>query len=324
MRIRFSQLLYNKSNINRTVLMPRNRLYSTVNTINTNNAKLTVPTPTTTTAPIIFILGGPGSGKGTQSTLLTLEYPADIIGITDTNIESIPKKSLIAVKSLIQTNTDNSKINKRRFGCIHISMGALLRNTINKANTNNNSNTATSALSIELQSYLNAGNIVPGSITAQLLLLSINQLIQSQYKLNPLIQPIILIDGFPRTMENIIQYKLATANNNQNNNYATNLLYIDCTDELMLNRLLNRSISARTDDRTDIINHRLSVFHSETMKVIQWWDSDSDSDADLDNNNSPNKRLLLTIDGKPSIETVYKSTRFAFELFMERYKYLLL
>ena len=124
---------------------------------------------------LFFVLGGPGSGKGTQCLLL-----------------------------------------KQSLKFLHISAGELLRQ---------NKDTH------EVSSYLNSGKIVPSHVTIGLLRKKIEE--NKQYET-------ILIDGFPRNMENLqgflekqIPYKAC--------------IYIRLNSEIMLQRVLNRG-EARSDD----------------------------------------------------------------------------
>jgi adenylate kinase family enzyme len=73
----------------------------------------------------------------------------------------------------------------------------------------------------------------------------------------------ILLDGFPRNLDNY--YRWYT--NNEHNDLGC--LVLDCPEEIMITRLLNRNTqNKRTDDIIEIIEERIRVFESETMLVI--------------------------------------------------------
>lgn len=51
------------------------------------------------------------------------------------------------------------------------------------------------------------------------------------------------------------------------------VLYLECDDKTMIERLLNRGkTSGRSDDRLDIIQKRLVAHHSITTPVLQYYE----------------------------------------------------
>ena len=156
---------------------------------------------------IYFILGPPGSGKGTQCKLL-----------------------------------------EKKINCIHISVGELLRNERLK-------NTKNSKL---INSFISKGLIVPSNISLELI----------ENKIKDCSNEIILLDGFPRNMENLNLW-LKTFNYKN-----IKCIFFDCGYEIILQRLLQRT-DKRDDDNINIIKKRYEIFIEQTMPVIKYFDKNN-------------------------------------------------
>jgi UMP-CMP kinase len=176
-------------------------LYCNSNIYNNKNnflSKLKIP-------KVFFILGGPGSGKGTQCELLS-----------------------------------------NKFGLKHISAGELLRRE----------RILGTELGKIIDSYLIEGNIVPVQISLDLLL---KEMQLSSHKR-------FLIDGFPRNQDNM---------NGWNKNMKSlfdlqGIVYIDCPENVLESRLLNRGLtSGRNDDNIKTVKKRFSVFKECSLPIIQ-------------------------------------------------------
>lgn len=174
---------------------------------------------------IIFIIGGPGSGKGTQCQLLSQKY---------------------AYK--------------------HISVGEILRSEKKKdtqyANLINNS--------------LNNGQIVPSSITTNLIINEINNCHHE----------VVLIDGYPRNLENLNCW-------NQINKFKVHCrcIFFECQSEILIDRLLKRGLdSGRDDDNLEVIQKRLQVFYDSTEPVLDYFRK---------------RHLLTTLDTNRTIEIIF-------------------
>jgi adenylate kinase len=79
-----------------------------------------------------------------------------------------------------------------------------------------------------------------------------------------------LLDGFPRTLE---QAERAFEAATQGNMAAEAVLFLDVADDVAVERLVERSsTSGRVDDAsTDVIRHRLEVFHEQTYPLLDFY-----------------------------------------------------
>lgn len=151
---------------------------------------------------IVFIIGGPGSGKGTLCNNLT-----------------------------------------RAIDCCHFSLGDILR----KASITNES----------LAELLKNGIIVPDEISLGIL----------KNVINSAKQPIILIDGFPRVVDQAIKFEKNVCESDL-------VIFLDCDNEIMSSRILARASSSevpRTDDNIESIRLRLRVHKKNYEKVLDYY-----------------------------------------------------
>ena len=97
---------------------------------------------------------------------------------------------------------------------------------------------------------------------------------------------IVLLDGFPRTMENVNDWF------SEMSSIAgiVKVIYLNATEENMKKRILNRN-EGRSDDKIEGVLQRISLFKTETLPLIQFF---------------KDKQLLSEINGNLSIEKVYK------------------
>ena len=154
---------------------------------------------------VVFILGGPGAGKGTQCALL---------------------------------------VDKHQF--IHLSTGDLLREEV----ANKGPNAA------EIAKIQAEGGLVSSEILVKI--------IKGRLEKNP--EGKFLLDGFPRNQENIDVWNKIIGDAAE----IPCLLYFDCSDETMKNRILGRSkTSGRTDDNEKAIVKRLKTFRDYTIPIVE-------------------------------------------------------
>ncbi|KAK2989112.1 hypothetical protein RJ640_018901, partial [Escallonia rubra] len=154
---------------------------------------------------IVFVLGAPGSGKGTQCSRIVKHY-----------------------------------------GFCHLSTGDLL-----EAEINSGSEHGTMIKNIKAE-----GKLVSTEIVAKLLQQAMEKCENKKF----------LIDGFPRNQEN-----LAAAQNIMKLEPDL-VLVLECSMEVIINRLLNRN-QGRVDDNYQTIQRRLQVYTDSTLPVIEYYQS---------------------------------------------------
>ncbi|KAG0672917.1 bifunctional uridylate/adenylate kinase [Pichia californica] len=158
---------------------------------------------------IVFVLGGPGSGKGTQCAKLVDD-----------------------------------------FKFIHLSAGDLLRKE---------QNTPGSEFGDLIAHFIKEGLIVPQEITINLLKNAIAESYEKNGGRN------FLIDGFPRKMDQALSFEKIVSEGKL-------VLYFECPEEVMLQRLLNRGkTSGRADDNLESIKKRFTTFIQTSMPVVEYF-----------------------------------------------------
>ncbi|ODV89689.1 hypothetical protein CANCADRAFT_58555 [Tortispora caseinolytica NRRL Y-17796] len=158
---------------------------------------------------VVFVLGGPGAGKGTQCANLVKDY-----------------------------------------GFIHLSAGDLLRAEQNRPG---------SEYGDMIRDYIKNGLIVPQEVTIALLR---NAMVEAIKQGKP---RRFLIDGFPRKMDQALTFEQQVCK-------AKFVLFFDCPEDVMLNRLLKRGeTSGRDDDNVTSIKKRFETFRNTSMPVIDYY-----------------------------------------------------
>ncbi|KAI8612628.1 adenylate kinase-domain-containing protein [Chytriomyces sp. MP71] len=175
---------------------------------------------------LIFVLGGPGSGKGTQCARLAAEF-------------------------------------KLR----HLSTGDLLRLEVEKG----------SDIGRQCGDLMNEGKIVPMTLIVGLLKSAIY---------SDLNVPAFLIDGFPRSKDQAIEFEKTICP-------AKKVLFFNCPLNLLESRLLERGkTSGRADDNIETIRKRFKTFEEESLPVINLFEE-----------------RLLKIESVGSVEEVYEQVK---------------
>lgn len=122
----------------------------------------------------------------------------------------------------------------------------------------------------QIRSALEVGNLVPDKITINTLN---EKLKENQYKSG------FVLDGYPR---NDIQLKSVPGKFDK-------VFYIGLPKEEAVKRL---TLRARKDDTPEVIERRVALFFQETQPIIDFFKQ---------------KGILVSIDGRPSIEEVTES-----------------
>jgi len=154
---------------------------------------------------VVFVLGGPGSGKGTNCARIV-----------------------------------------ENFGYTHLSAGDLLRAERQSG----------SELADMINSYIQEGKIVPAEVTVRLLRAAMEKSNSDKF----------LVDGFPRDMDNLACWNSIMSDIAD----VQFLLFLDCPNEVMVERLLERGkTSGRNDDNIDSIKKRLVTYDQSTRPIIE-------------------------------------------------------
>ncbi|KAI4733738.1 UMP-CMP kinase-like protein [Aureobasidium sp. EXF-12298] len=163
-------------------------------------------------ATVIFVLGGPGAGKGTQCANIVRDYKFK-----------------------------------------HLSAGDLLREEQDRKG---------SEFGDLIKEYIRDGKIVPMEVTIQLLENAMQATIKNDH-INK-----FLIDGFPRKMDQAIQFEKSVCK-------SVFTLFFECTEKVMEERLLNRGkTSGRADDNEESIRKRFRTFVETSMPVVDYFEKE--------------------------------------------------
>lgn len=161
---------------------------------------------------VVYILGGPGAGKGTQSTHLVQDY-----------------------------------------GFKHLSAGDLLREEQDREG---------SQYGQMIKDYIKDGKIVPMEVTVTLLKNAMQRELDSGKKTR------FLIDGFPRKMDQAVFFEQTVCP-------SQCTIFLDCPEDVMLKRLLNRGLtSGRSDDNEESIKKRFRTFVETSMPVVDMFEKE--------------------------------------------------
>jgi UMP-CMP kinase len=155
---------------------------------------------------VVFVLGGPGSGKGTNCARLVKD-----------------------------------------FGFVHLSAGDLLREEQERPG---------SEYGDLIRHHIKEGLIVPKEVTIALLRNAMKASGKTRF----------LIDGFPRAMDQALKFEEIVVEGKA-------VLYFECPEEVMLERLLNRGkTSGRADDNIESIRKRFKTFRDTSYPVIEYYE----------------------------------------------------
>jgi adenylate kinase family enzyme len=126
----------------------------------------------------------------------------------------------------------------------HVSSGDLLRKEIAKG----------SELGLMVQKKIENGELISASIVMGLLESMVSSSSSS----------VILLDGFPRSMENVHDFLSLYQN-------VESILYFQCGDEEMIRRIVERGKrSGRSDDNAETAKKRIAVFKEQSTEPIKY------------------------------------------------------
>lgn len=202
---------------------------------NQKKSAASAATPATLPASEVFVLGAPGTGKGTQCERLEerLEGP-----------------------------------------WTHLSAGDLLRAE---------RDSGTGEMADLIRSKIQAGAIVPSSITVKLL----ENAMTKAHAESGVTK--FLIDGFPRSHENMQAWEDAMKIHT-----IKFVLNFECPEEVLVGRLLERAKeSGRSDDKIEVIRKRFKTHVESTVPILDYFGTQGTA--------------LHNIDSAKSIEQVYET-----------------
>lgn len=133
-----------------------------------------------------------------------------------------------------------------RLGVPHISTGDLFREHVNEQ----------SPLGTEAKRYLDSGELVPDSVT--------NEMVRERLDA-PDAKVGFLLDGFPR---NTAQADVLADILAQSNTDVDAVIQLEVSEDELVDRLLARG---RSDDTEDVIRRRQQVYESETAPLLEYY-----------------------------------------------------
>jgi adenylate kinase len=170
-----------------------------------------------------------------------------------------------------------SEILVKNSGFYHISTGDLFRENLKKE----------TELGLKAKSFIDAGNLVPDSITVDMLKDSILKLKQANF----------ILDGFPR---NLIQAEQLEVLSEELNFDIKKVIFLEVPDKVLFDRLTGRRVCKncgavyhmqykptkidsvcdlcegvvyqRKDDSSEVISHRLKTYEKATFPVKKFYE----------------------------------------------------
>lgn len=133
-----------------------------------------------------------------------------------------------------------------KLGVPHISTGDLFRANISQDTD----------LGKEAKTYIDAGNLVPADVT--------NRMVKARIA-EPDATEGFLLDGYPRSVEQADALKVMLA---ESDTSLDGVLEFRVDEDTVVARMLARG---RADDTEDVIRNRMSVYHSETAPLLEYY-----------------------------------------------------
>jgi len=138
----------------------------------------------------------------------------------------------------------------KHYGIPHISTGDIFRANL-KAGT---------PLGVEAQKFMDAGELVPDSVT--------NEMVKDRLTHADTANG-FLLDGFPR---NVAQAQVLSSILIEKKTPLDTVLELQIDDSEIIARLNNRrSVESRADDAEEVIVHRLNVYHEQTAPIVDYY-----------------------------------------------------
>ncbi|MGL5261043.1 MAG: adenylate kinase [Bacteroides sp.] len=158
-----------------------------------------------------------------------------------------------------------------KYNLNHISTGDVLRGEIKKG----------TELGQTAKGYIDQGQLIPDSLMIDILASVFDSFEDSKG---------VIFDGFPRTIPQAEALKDMLEKRGQR---ISVMLELDVPEEELMDRLIKRGKeSGRADDNEETIKKRLTVYHSQTAPLIDWY---------------KNEGLHAHINGLGSMEDIFAS-----------------
>jgi len=137
-----------------------------------------------------------------------------------------------------------------RYGVEHIAAGDILRAEV----------AAETELGNQIASYIRAGELVPDEVIIDVVVPRVLAAAQSNG---------YVLDGFPRSMRQAVEARRIAE---QHGSAVRRAVYLQAPNRDLVARLLRRAeIEGRSDDRPDVIRHRLAVFNEATAPLLAFY-----------------------------------------------------
>ncbi|ELW62013.1 Adenylate kinase isoenzyme 1 [Tupaia chinensis] len=207
---------------------------------------------------IIFVVGGPGSGKGTQCEKIVQKYGythlcsgdllrAEPLSLPGPHFSGSLNRWALAGGPGSGKGTQCEKI-VQKYGYTHLSTGDLLRAEVSSG----------SARGKKLSEIMEKGQLVPLETVLDMLRDAMVAKVDTSKG--------FLIDGYPREVQQGEEFERRIGQ-------PTLLLYVDAGPETMTQRLLKRGeTSGRVDDNEETIKKRLETYYKATEPVIAFYE----------------------------------------------------
>lgn len=142
----------------------------------------------------------------------------------------------------------------KKYGLGHISTGDVLREEIK--NNTELGNTA--------KGFIDNGQLIPDNLMIDILA-GVYDSFGKEHKG-------VIFDGFPRTIPQAEALKKMLE---ERGHKVAAMVELDVPEDVLIERLINRGKeSGRSDDNEETIRKRLSVYHSQTAPLIDWYKAD--------------------------------------------------
>jgi adenylate kinase len=144
-----------------------------------------------------------------------------------------------------------SELMIKKYGLGHISTGDVLRNEIKNG----------TELGKTAKGYIDNGQLIPDDLMVSIL--------ASVYDSFGKEHNGVIFDGFPRTIPQAEALKKMLA---ERSHKIAAMIELDVPEDELMTRLIKRGKdSGRADDNEETIKKRLTVYHNQTMPLIEWY-----------------------------------------------------